>query len=173
MELTSVSGSFNRRVSTVNSCHVTCIATSHARLFASTFEALYVFSIVKKPEYESVWRRIEQPDHCQWSTISVRLNRIRVCTDNKVHVYSMNGDKVQMHELKGMADQYTFICDDDEEGSMLFANFDTNSLHVMTHDGKLRDVTLQDPVIGPLSACFLRAQLFVYSETDCKLIKFK
>ena len=157
----------------IGSSHVTCIASREQRLFASTFEALFVFNIERKPEGETLWRRIEQPNHCQWCTLSVRLNKIRVCTDNKVLVYSMNGDKVQEHLLKGMSEQYVFICDDDEEGAMLFSNFDTNSLHVMTPDGKLRDVTLAEPITGPLSACFLCGHLFVYSETDCKLVKFK
>ena len=75
--------------------------------------------------------------------------------------------------MPGVIKSRIYICDDDDEGSMLIVDPEKHVIHVMLLDGTMYDVRLDSEVRGPISASLVNDQLFVFSKDEKKLIAFK
>ena len=126
-------------------------------------------------EGETLLRRFRLPKSEKWTTLSVKASFIRLCcrTVSEVFVYTMEGDFKHRIPMPGVVKSRIYICDDDEEGAMLIVDPEKNALRVMLLDGSLSDVRLNAEVRGPISACLVNDQLFVFSKDERKLIVFR
>ena len=112
-------------------------------------------------------------------TMSVKNNRIKCCSwdDDNIRVYTLTGQLLQTNSTEGSGDagqlSDPFICDEDEDGSVLFADQYNDRLQVMTEEGKFSLLQLQPPVEEPKSAALFNNHLYVTSSkwmdaTICK-----
>ena len=121
------------------------------------------------------WQKV----HCfstisGWVTMSVRNEQIRLCAQHRhdVTVYSNRGDELlRTYDTNtGSGDDgesrcldNAFICDDDNDGSVLIADRNNNRLQVMSEHGEFSVLQLQPQVSWPRSAVLFKNDLFVTS----------
>ena len=112
------------------------------------------------------------------NTISISNNQLKCCSikDNIIKVYSLSGELLQIHGTFGSGDAGQFhnpaICDDDDDSSVLIADFYNARLQVMSEKGEFSVLQLQPPVSLPCSAALFNNQLYVTSPNDRLISKY-
>ena len=105
-------------------------------------------------------------------TLSVSNNQLKCgsSTDGVIKVYSLSGELLQTYGTSGCGDAGQFICNDDDDGSVLIT--DNDRLQVMSEQGEFSVLQLQPPVPGLCSAVLFNNNLYVtssaYNNTICK-----
>ena len=66
-----------------------------------------------------------------------------------------------------------YICDVDDEGSVLIADQGNNKLKVMDKNGKFDDLKLEPDVIAPRCAVLYNGHIYVTSSYDNTIIKYE
>ena len=110
-------------------------------------------------------------------TLSVQNNQVKCCSrdEHKIAVYSLTGQLLQTHGSYGSGDagqfKYPYTCGDDDDGSMLIADYNNDRLQVMSKQGEFSVLQLQPPVSRPRGAVLFNNNLYVTSQdkqTVCK-----
>ena len=82
-------------------------------------------------------------------------------------VYSLSGELLQTYGARGSRDagqfDHPYICADDDDGSVLIADWNNDRLQVMSEQGEFSVLQLQPPVSRPLGAVLFNNQLYVVS----------
>ena len=101
-------------------------------------------------------------------TLSISCNNRRKCCsagDDIIKVYSLNGMLLHTHGTRGSDDAGQLHCpyigDDDDDGSVLIADWGNDRLQVMSEQGEFSVLQLQPPVSRPRSAVLFNNQLYV------------
>ena len=91
-------------------------------------------------------------------------------------VYSLSGELLQTYGARGGGDAAKlngpFIGDDDDDGSVLIADYGNDRLQVMSEQGEFSVLQLQPPISQPCSAMLFNKQLYVISEDDNLIYKY-
>ena len=86
-----------------------------------------------------------------------------------VQVHSLRGELLQTHVAPGRRgagqSKNRYICDDDDDGSVLIADCGNNRLQVMSEQGEFNVLQLKPPVSVPRSAVLFNNQLYLTSGT--------
>ena len=96
-------------------------------------------------------------------TLSISNNQLKCgsSTDGVIKVYSLSGELLQTYGTSGVGDAGQFICNDDDDGSVLIT--DNDRLQVMSEQGEFSVLQLQPPVPGPRSAVLFNNHIYVTS----------
>ena len=112
------------------------------------------------------WRQLRSIDHDFETkgytlTPSISNNQLKCCSagDSVIKVYSLSGELLQTYGTSGVGDAGQFICNDDDDGSVLIT--DNDKLQVMSEQGEFSVLQLQPPVSRPRSAVLFNNQLYV------------
>ena len=111
-------------------------------------------------------------------TLSISNNQLNCCSAENaiIKVYSLNGELLQTYGAQGRGDACQlycpFISDDDDDGSVLIADYGNNRLQVMSKQGQFSVLQLQPPVSRPRSAVLFKNHLYVTSEHDKRIYKY-
>ena len=117
------------------------------------------------------WHRLRSMQHDFFEeeftlTLGITNNELICCSeeDPMPSVYSLSGECLDTYGGPGRFDAsgLAYICDDDDDGSVLIANWD-DRLQVMSEQGEFSVLQLQPPVSAPRSAVLFNKQLFVTS----------
>ena len=82
-------------------------------------------------------------------TLSVQNNQVKCCSSgaDKIAVYSLTGQLLQTHGSYGSGDagqfKYPYTCGDDDDGSVLIADYNNDRLQVMSEQGEFSVLQLQ------------------------------
>lgn len=90
-------------------------------------------------------------------------------------MYSVSGELLQTYSTDGDSEAglaEPFICDDDDDGSVLIADRFNSRLQVMTKQGEFSVVDLQPRVSKPRAAVLFNNYLYVISGEDVTLKKY-
>ena len=129
------------------------------------------------------WSKIRSIDH-DFSkkafplTLSISNNQLKCCSfgDDIIKVYSLSGELLQTCGTRGRGDAgqlyWPFVSDDDDDGSVLIADYGNDRLQVMSEQGEFSVLQLQPPVSRPRSAVLFNNQLYVTSEHDNAIYKY-
>ena len=109
-------------------------------------------------------------------TLSISNNQLKCCStvDGSIKVYSLSGELLQTHGARGRAESGQLcgphISDDDDDGSVLIADYGNDRLQVMSEQGEFSVLQLQPPVSHTRSAVLLNNHMFVTSAVNKKTI---
>ena len=113
-------------------------------------------------------------------TLGVTNSHVIYCQSGSdtIHVESIGGSsgqgstgKVHLDTKESLNSPY--ICDVDDEGSVLIADQGNNKLKVMDKDGKFDDLKLEPDVIAPRNAVLYNGHIYVTSSYDNTIIKYE
>ena len=133
--------------------------------------------VFKQHETSREWLRqrairhdFEQTGHIL--TLNISNNQLRCCSrvTDAVKVYSLSGELLRTYVARGRRgagrSKNRYVCDDDDDGSVLIAEEGNDRLQVMSEQGEFSVLKLQPPVSGPSSAVLFNNQLYVTSRND-------
>ena len=97
-------------------------------------------------------------------TLSISKYQLKSCSANTgiIKVYLLSGKLLQTYGKLGCP----FISDNDDDGSMLIADWSNDILQVMSEQGEFSALQLQPPVSGPHGAVLFNNQLYVTSSPN-------
>ena len=120
------------------------------------------------------WRHLQSIDHDfslknDFLTLSISNNQLKCCSyiNDIIKVYSLSGELLQTHGTPGRDDggqlSGSYISNDDDDGSVLIADWGNDRLQVMSEQGEFSVLQLQPPVSEPRSAVLFNNQLYITS----------
>ena len=128
------------------------------------------------------WRQLKTIDHnfklkSYQVTLSTSNNQLYCYSrgDNIIKVYSLSGELLQpTREINHCADQvcWSFIRNNDDDGSVLIDESDDKSPQVMSEQGEFSVLQLQPPVTSPRSAVLFKNSMFTTSWIKKTIYKY-
>ena len=125
------------------------------------------------------WKKVHSFNVIRGFTmLSVQNNQLKCCSsgEKKIAVYSLTGQLLQTHGSKGSGDAGQFdgpyICDDDDDGSVLIADWGNNRLQGMSEQGDFSVLQLKPPVSRPRGAVLFNNNLYVTSASNKTVYKY-
>ena len=130
------------------------------------------------------WRQLRSIDHDfgrhgkRYLILSISNNKLICCSVNEtiIKVYSLSGELLQTYRTRRGGDAgrlcTSFISDNDDDGSVLIADWINDRLQVMSEQGEFSVPQLQPPVSGPSSAVLFNRHLYVTSIFDNHIHKY-
>ena len=111
-------------------------------------------------------------------TLSISNNQLKCCSaeDGVIKVYSLSGELLQTCGTRGRGDAgqlyWPFVSDDDDDGSVLIADYGNDRLQVMSEQGEFSVLQLQPPVSRPCGAVLFKNNLYVASIDHNQIHKY-
>ena len=112
-------------------------------------------------------------------TLSVQNDQIVVCSaaKNRIEVYSMSGKLQRSYGKKGGSSpghlDDPIVCNDDDDGNLLVADYYNNRLQVMSQQGEFSIVALSPRPCYPAGAALHESSLFVTSRDKKTISKYR
>ena len=133
-------------------------------------------------EYSRLWKKqttFQSPVKHGFNTLSISDTTITICSqcEHKLYIMNVRGEVIHTYGTHGSRDAGELddpvLCQEDEDGAMLLAEFWNNRLQILDEQRKWSIVNMQPEVKTPMSAIYVNHVIYVVSKRDLKLYSYK